>query len=493
MILYYGRNNKEETFMKKLIALILTFVLVLGLVACGNSGSGTAGNNATTEGPAGSFRVGYGKENITPDGQVGLGGYGRSDQRLSTGILSYLWVTCIAITDAEDNTILLYGMDLLDSVSAATFLEDVSSATGVPIDNIVMSASHAHSTPDYTVQEVPGTGPALKKLQKGLIDAALTALEDRKPAEMYGGSVDTAGMNFVRHYVCNDGSYFGDNYGSSASGLAGHTSEADPELQVVKFVREGDNEIWMTNFQTHPHQTGGATKYDVSADIVGELRTNLEKDLGVEVLYFTGAAGNINSRSRIAEENVTADWREWGKKMAEYAKSIEFTKLNTGKVQAATYDFTANVNHADDANAAICGDLRRRWDAGEITTAELIQLGESYGIKINSPYHANAISNRSSMGESGTFPIQAFSFGDVGLVAAPYEMFDTNGMFIKENSPFSMTFIAECANGSNGYFPTLFAFSHGSYEADITKYVPGTAEALADQYVAMLTEQYNNR
>ena len=486
--------------MKKTIALLLVLVMAISLCACGKASTGSnagseAGTNAGTEaaGAAGGFRVGYGKENITPDGQVGMGGYGRSDQRLSTGILSYLYVTCVAITDADDNTILLYGMDLCSSGDAAKFRENVSKATGVPVDNIVMSASHTHSAPDYTVA-TSGQGEALNKLKNGLVKAAETAMEDRKPAKMYGGSIETEGMNFVRHYLMNDGTYCGDNFGSTASGYKEHASKADSELQLIKFTREGDNDVYIANFQTHPHQTGGGKKYDLSADIVGEFRANMEKDLGCEIAYFTGAGGNINSHSRVKEEQATQDWKAWGKKMAQYAQQVEFTELATGKVQAASFEFTADINHADDANAAICGELRARWDKGEIETAQLIELAAAQGIKLNSPYHAGAINSRAGMAPSGSFVIQAFSFGDVGFAAAPYEMFDTNGKFIKENSPFSMTIVAELANGGNGYFPSLFAFDvSGGYEVDTTKYVRGTAERLADQYVAMLTEQYNNK
>lgn len=81
----------------------------------------------------------------------------------------------------------------------------------------------------------------------------------------------------------------------------------------------------------------------------------------------------------------------------------------------------------------------------------------------------------------------------VGFAAAPYEMFDTNGMFIKENSPFAHTVIATLSNYSHGYFPSDFTFETGSYEVDTTRFVRGTAERLADQYIAMLTEQFNNR
>ena len=486
--------------MKKTISLLLVLVMVLALCACGTSttpgADGTAAGGETAAADSngtGTFRVGYGKENITPDGQVGMGGYGRSDLRLSTGVLSYLYVTCVAITDADDNTLLLYGMDLCGPGDAYRFAENVSKATGVPVSNMVMSASHTHSAPDYSVPTT-GNGAALNKLRDGLVKAAETAMADRKEAKMYGGSIETEGMNFVRHYLMNDGTYCGDNFGSTASGYKEHATKADSELQLIKFVREGDNDVYIANFQTHPHQTGGSQKYDLSADIVGEFRMHMENDLGCEIAYFTGAGGNINSHSRVKEEQATQDWKAWGKKMAEYGKQVEFTELATGKVQSAIYEFTAEINHADDAKAAICANLRSRWDKGEITTSELIELGAAQGISLNSPYHAGAINSRASMGNSSSFKIQAFSFGDAGFIAAPYEMFDTNGKFVKDNSPFTMTIVAELANGSNGYFPSLFAFDvSGGYEVDTTKYVRGTAERLADQYIAMLTEQYNNK
>jgi hypothetical protein len=166
----------------------------------------------------------------------------------------------------------------------------------------------------------------------------------------------------------------------------------------------------------------------------------------------------------------------------------------TGKVQAAEFEFEAKINHNDDAWAGLGSDLRNRWNKGEITYAQVKELSAAAGFPFNSPYHAGAVASRASMGNSSSFPIQAFSFGDVGFAAAPYEMFDTSGVFIKENSPFKMTIVAELANGGNGYFPSQFAFDvSGGYECDTTKYVPGTAERLADQYVEMLTQQFNNK
>jgi len=110
---------------------------------------------------------------------------------------------------------------------------------------------------------------------------------------------------------------------------------------------------------------------------------------------------------------------------------------------------------------------------------------------INGPYHAGAIITKAGLGESKSFDIYAVSFGDVGLAAAPYEMFDTNGQFIKENSPFAMTIVAECANGGNGYIPSAIAWDNRGYEVDTCRFQKGIGEDLASIYVSMLTELKN--
>lgn len=472
--------------MKKYISVLVAAALALSMTACGAQVGQTEVTEAASEKTA-AFSVGFGKADFTPDQPVGLAGYGRTDLRISNGVISYLYAICVAITDAEGETVLLYSLDLGSPGYALKYLTDVSKATGVPEDHIVMAATHTHSAPDYGAK-TPGSSAALLKLQKALIKAGEAAMADRKPAQMLGGSVQVTGMNFVRHYLCNDGTYYGDGFGSSASGLKAHATEADGQLQVVRFVREGGKDIYLTNFQCHPHQTGGSDKHDISSDVVGEYRTALEKDLGVEVIYFSGAGGNLNSHSRIPEEQATQDFKAWGRRLAEYVKKIEFRPLQTGSVQAVSGEFRGEVDHSTDQWAEICHELRTAWDQGQIDTKELKELGLTYGISLNSPYHAGAIYTRSTLGETEGFPIYAFAFGDVGFVAAPYEMFDTNGVCIKEHSPFAMTVIATQANGGNGYFPSDFTFTYGSYETDTTKYVQGTAEVLADQFVELLAQ-----
>ena len=204
------------------------------------------------------------------------------------------------------------------------------------------------------------------------------------------------------------------------------------------------------------------------------------------MVYFTGASGNLNPTSLIKEHNITSDHVEQGKALAKYAIDAEgsYEKVNGGAVKGSVRVFESKIDHTEDHLLNYAREAQKLWsetnDIMTVTNA-FIQYG------INGPYHANAIISKASKGQSDSFEIFAVSFGEVGLVGAPYEMFDTNGMYIKENSPFKMTIIAECANGANGYFPSEIAWDNNGYEVDTCRYMKGTAEDLANNFVEMLT------
>ena len=85
--------------------------------------------------------------------------------------------------------------------------------------------------------------------------------------------------------------------------------------------------------------------------------------------------------------------------------------------------------------------------------------------------------------------INTFCIGDIGFTTGTYEMFSTNALFVKENSPYETTFVI-C--GTSTYMPADIAYTYRGYEQDTTLYARGTAELFADQYVKMLTEMKNS-
>ena len=433
------------------------------------------------------LQVGFAQVDITPTESLPLRGYGRSQNRLSQNVLDPLMATALAITDGTGQTILIIGVDLCSSGTPANFRGGISKETGIPVENILICSSHTHSGPDTTATGFPGVSQYVSSLRKQLIQVSLAALEDRQNASMFGATVQTTGLNFVRRYILNDGTFGGDNYGDFSSGIKDHESEADGSMQLVKFTREGKPDVILTNFQTHPHRTGGSKKYDISADIVGAYRKAMNTATGANVVYITGASGNINPTSRIEEENQYDDYLAHGQAMADAALTAQYQPLAVGNIQVTTQTPNILVNHEFDQYAPILKPIYERWNSGELTTAEFNALAnEAVPIKINSPYHANAIVTRAQRKQRESFGISAFSFGEVSIIGAPYEMFDQNGMQIKERSPFAMTIIATCTNGSVGYIPSQLGYTNGGYSVDTTRFEPGTGELLTDRFISML-------
>ena len=93
--------------MKKIFCMILAVAVILSLCACG----GSAGVfEKEEEKPR--LEIGYGKVNITPNYSVGLSSSGDEKNRRSTGIVSYLFATCIAVRFGQE-TYLMYTVDTI--------------------------------------------------------------------------------------------------------------------------------------------------------------------------------------------------------------------------------------------------------------------------------------------------------------------------------------------------------------------------------------------
>ena len=467
----------------------------MSLVACGETAP-QATTGAADSAPAlkeGQQLVGYGKVNITPELPLPLGGYGNTETRISEGFLEYSYATCFAVTDKDGNTAILFGLDVISSSNKAfdQAREEISKKYNIPKESIVMSASHNHSAPDLG-SPLPNVAKWIPILTDKLVECADMAMADRAPADLYTTVAQTEGLNFIRRYKVEGDFVVGyiswiELYGYK---VIGYESEPDRSLRLLKFDREEKPDILVANFQTHPHRGGSASNKLMTPDLVGIFRQEIEDKLGYNVVYFTGAAGNINPSSLISEHNAAKDYKEQGKLLAKYAIDADgsYEKINGGAVRSTVMTYTGTIDHTEDHLINYAREAQKLWTE----TNNIQKVAKAYlPFGISGPYHAGAIISKSGMGREQSFDIGAVSFGDVGFAVAPYEMFDTNGTFIKENSPFPVTFVAECANGGNGYFPSALAWENGGYEVDTCRYVKGTAEELADGFVSMLTDLYN--
>ena len=440
------------------------------------------------------FLVGYGRADISPQESVPLKGFGSTSNRMSQNILDPLYATCLALTDPGGETVLLYGLDLIspgdqwpDQVVPA-----VSRATGIPQSHILASGTHTHSGPDMSNLDEPSIPRYCDFLEEQSVRAAKQALADRKSACLYGTITQTQSLNFVRRYILQDGSAAGDNYGNfDQSPVDRHESEADRSMQLLKFVREGGEDVVVANFQVHPLRTGGMKKYDVSADLVGVMRMEMEARTGCRFLYFTGGAGNISPYSRIKEENVYRSYLEHGKAMADAAIAAQndYRPLSLGAIKVDQVMLDCPTDHTQDHRVEEALYICSNFDAtGDYTTwtAEAIKRG------FHSVYHAGFVVTKSQRPHSVSVDLRTLSIGDVAFAFPPYEMFDSNAMQIKEGSPFPMTMVLACANGANrSYVPSALGFKNGGYSSDCCWFLPGTGERFVEEFIASLKRLKN--
>lgn len=470
--------------MKRIFAMILVLVMAMSLIACGT------GSEAAKEDPyAGTFRAGFGEALINPRESVPLAGYGRSSSRMSQNITEDLYIKCVALTDEKENTVLIFSADAIRAdESFSTGMAMVADATGIPVENMIVNVSHSHSAPDFTNIAEESIVRYTEHVLDQMVAAALAAVADRKPAQMFYGSAETEGLNFIRHYLMDDGSYGGDSFGDWTNHHAvEHTADPDTTMHLLKFTREAGKDIVVVNWRAHPGMTGGAgTALNVSADFLGPFRDSLESMANCHAMYLQGHAGNINPGSRMSAEVEYSDYKEHGYLLAEFANEglQNMQELQTGDIKTTRVNMDGKINHDMDYMAMKATELSAIWNTtGD--RAQVIELGLPYGIR--SPYHANAIKNNAKRGESEEIELNVIAIGDsVGFTTGPAELFDRNSMAIEEASPYEHTFCLAYTNGHLGYIPAAYVWEYTSYETDITRFAPGTAEEIQDTLLQML-------
>lgn len=439
-----------------------------------------------------SLSIGYARVDLTPTESVALCGYGDDTQRLSVGVLDPVCGTCIALTDENGETALLYSLDLLAGYAPLTeaVREAVNKATGIPGDRVMLAGTHTHAGPSIGTMQLDSTKRFFDRAVQLLTQAALDALADRSPASLSAGRCETDKLTFVRHYRMENGTYGGDNFGTWDSPIVAHASPADEQIQLVRFSRTGKQDILLVNWQAHAKLSSTATsdfgrtyRKHISSDFIGYTYRALEEQTGALVIYFSGAAGNLNPCSRMENEPTPEDPAEFGKLLAKavLAGLDQLQPLGAGPVRCKQKLMTIPVDHSDDDKLELAKKIWAIWPQDQQLCKDTARENG-----FNSAYAVRDVISRYQAGADRTLELNTVTAGPLAFVAAPYEMFCVNGQHIKEESPYDMTIVMTCANGYNNYLPSDFAFTHGGYEVDSRKHPRGTAELVADAFLDML-------
>ena len=379
--------------------------------------------------------AGYARTEITPRDSVPLDGFGNTTVRMSQWVRDPLYASCVALTDGEDNTVLLFSLDLarLPGAFLDPVRQDIANYYGIPEDHMIFSCIHTQFGPDVKSRE-DSIRQYLDSLTMILPALAGLALADRRPAELYMGDVETKGMNFVRHYQAQpeDGQpfYFDENEKPAASLIqqrSAHVADADPTMYVLRITRENCKDLVVANFRCHSVLTGNARQKFLTADAIGDFRAAAERRGDLDFVFFQGAAGNITNKSLIFADMTTQDSLVWGDVMTDHL-------------------FRALRNMEAVAPAPIC--------TKQVVLEDL--------------------------------ELNAVTLGNLAIISAPGELFDTASVFVEENAPFAKVLTLGYANGDEGYLLPEGADEYAKYEAKHTRFAPGISETVAETFVEML-------
>ncbi len=387
-------------------------------------------------------RLGVSQVNITPEEPVLMSGYDARDTP-SRGIHDELFASALYF-ESDQQGILVITADVIgfNAALADEIRQEIASAIDIPMDHIMLSAVHNHGGPSirtYSNDLPPSNELYLAGLREKLVRLSAEAAKDPEPFVM-GIGKGSCSMNINRRAEFADGGIW---LGRNQDGICDH------EVGVVKFL-----------------------------DLSGELMA-----VFINWPCHATASGQDNYR-------ITGDWPGAA---ARYIRA----KAGQGTVVAVTAGASADINpiygpgdNFNEIEAVGYHVGKEAWEAVQQLPAYPVNSLKSAAASLNLPGKARG-SDRFPRetyepGPDVDVRLQVIQAGNLVLAGISGEVMTGIGMEIKEQSPFSGTFIVTHSNGASGYICTDRAYSEGGYEVQVSRLMPGAEGIIKTRLLTMI-------
>lgn len=430
------------------------------------------------------FKAGASMSNITPflGGGV-IGNHGNPPS--ATYIHDQLYVKTLVLDDGETRLVFVIvdNLGFRSSVHQAA-KQLVSEQTGIPLENIMIAATHTHSSVSAS-----GEGEARRKwrpseqldeyqsfLTRRIADGVQIALKNLKPARIAWSSFDASEHVFNRRWYVKEPVMsplgFLDkvqmNPGFKNPNIDRPAGPIDPEVSFIAVeLLDGTPVAVLANYSLH--YIGGIPMDHISADYFGYFGNDLKRLLNAEQLEVpfvgmmsNGTSGDINNLNFAADEEELPPYEKMRIVADDLAKRLVSTygKLSFHDwvpLKAASKTISLKFRKITPALADNLSKIKQRSpsDPPLYHDLELAYLDRIIAFSQEFP-------------DESEFLMQAFSIGDLAIGAIPFEVFAETGLEIKVKSPFKETFVLGNANGYEGYLPTPRQHRLGGYETWLT-------------------------
>lgn len=423
------------------------------------------------------FRAGAATSNITPPLGSGIvGGWGAPPAQ---HVHDELHARCLVLDDGTSKLVFV----VVDSVSVNREVFDaakksIQTATGIPVENMMMSATHTHSASSARGSNPMVLGAPFDDYQKFLTsrisDGVRRAVNNLEPARIGWGTGQVPQHVFNRRWLLKNGKKapnpFGGediavmNPGRYKGELLKPAGPVNPEVYFISVeAKDGRPIALLANYWLH--YVGGVSANTISADYFGAFAKRIAELVGpgdpdrpfVGILA-NGPCGDVNNNNYGATEPGPR------------YKPFEKMRLVANDVAQEVLRVRKTITHQDwvplkAAAADLTLSMRK-------PSPEIVQRAKSILAQpppeANDPLHTAIYAKRTL--DSTTWPstvdivLQTFRIGDLGIAAIPFETFTETGLEIKARSPMKTTFTIELANGGLGYLPTPEQHDLGGYE-----------------------------
>ena len=421
------------------------------------------------------FRAGAATSNITPP--LGVPLVGSTNVVGAAHVHDELHARCLALDDGARRLVFVVVDNL--SVNREVFDEAkrrIHEATGVPPENMMMSATHTHSAANAR-----GVNPLLHTkeldpyqafLAQRIADGVRRAINQLEPARIAWGAGQLPQHVFNRRWVLKDGKTVVNPFGGQDRAIMnpGRRPDLDkpagptnPEVYVLSVQSAAGRPLAvLTNYWLH--YVGGVPGDHASADYFGAFCDRLQQLLGADRqdppfvgLLANGPCGDVNNSNLHAPPSpreppyarIRAVANDLAQEVVRVYSRLEYR--DWVELQAAQTELELGV---------------RRPSAADVERARAA-LARPATV---SPIHGRELTYARRTIDALQWPatvkiiLQAFRVGELAVAAIPFEVFTETGLEIKARSPFKDTFTIELANGGYAYLPTPEQHELGGYE-----------------------------
>jgi neutral ceramidase len=427
------------------------------------------------------FKSGFAERDITPEiGMEQPGGYGKSFHR---SLHDPCKVRAVVFDDGQKR-VAIVGIDALvirrPQVVAAR--EGISQRCGIPPEQVLISASHSHSSGptgmvlpgefDHASAEVQRLAyqassmadeKYLTQVETAIIEAVCEADEKRTEALAGAGYGIEDQVAFNRRFRMRNGrTQTHPRQGNPE--IVEPAGPIDPQVGVIgSWDKEGKLQGCVVNYACHATTSPGG----ISANYVWFLEKVIRGTFGehVVVVFLPGCCGDITQVDNQSpfENRGSEDWcRFVGGRIGAEAVKVLLTmdRGSLGPVDAKTK--TLRIKRRVPSPER----LAKAW---ELVKKEEREVGHTEWIFAKELVLLDALLENEPIRET---EVQAMQVGPVVLLTNPAEFFCEFGLEQKQRSGFPITFPVELANDCVGYVPTEEALSEtgGGYETRLTSY-----------------------